>query len=332
MKITFIFALLLTFIGCERAPSEPPPRNEIVRILDELDRRRLANARGESTQPSIVAPSRKESQSEERIPETPPAQSTSSTALTGEMELIFFDVGQGDAILIRSEGQTALIDTGPGGRIIDHLRKEGVRTINYAIASHNHADHIGGFPAVLDQFQVNLYIDNGFSHTTLTYDRTIARVEQKNIPHRTARTETLSLGSTQIHIIQPPNNIEHSPHNNRSVTTIVERGSFKALLSGDSETEQINYMLSRNQIPRVTILKAAHHGARNGVTPAWIQQTNPEAVIIQVGGGNTYGHPHASALRYYQSGNRQIYRTDLNGTIRVFVQQNGSYRIVPERR
>jgi len=88
-----------------------------------------------------------------------------------DLELRFLNVGQGDAALIRHDGRTALIDAGRSDDIVAKLWALGVDTINLLIASHNHADHIGGADAVLRSFPVLNYMDNGLPHTTQTYRR-----------------------------------------------------------------------------------------------------------------------------------------------------------------
>ena len=76
------------------------------------------------------------------------------------------------------------------------------------------------------------------------------------------------------------------------------------------------------------VLKAAHHGSRDAVTPGWIQRTRAEVVVISVGAGNTYGHPHETALRYYRTHGRRVLRTDLDGTVVVSVDRTGGYQVM----
>ena len=109
---------------------------------------------------------------------------------------------------------------------------------------------------------------------------------------------------------------------------LVERGGFRALLTGDSEVEELDAWLESGVIPRVNVLKAAHHGARNGVTPGWIARTNPEVVVISVGASNSYGHPDPWAMRYYRSHQRTVMRTDEDGTVIVTVDRDGHYTLV----
>ena len=244
-----------------------------------------------------------------------------------DLELRFLNVGQGDAALIRHDGRTALIDAGRSDDIVTKLRALGVDTINLLIASHNHADHIGGADAVLRSFPVLNYMDNGLPHTTQTYRRTIELVRDLGVTYLQPTARTISMGDARLRILAPP---RASDQNNTSVGVVVERGEFKALLPGDSELQEIAFFLAAGVIPDVDLLKAAHHGSHNGVTTEWLEQSNPEVVVISVG-RNSYGHPHQSALRLYRSSSREVLRTDEVGDIIVSVDSAGCYEITTDR-
>jgi competence protein ComEC len=246
-------------------------------------------------------------------------------AVTTRLELTFIDVGQGDAVLIRSpEGKTALVDAGPGDITAD-LYRLAVDTIDLAVASHAHADHIGGMEEVLDRFPVRYYLDNGMPHTTATYRRVMERVQERGITYLRAESRVLRLGSVTIRVL--PLDPEAEEQNERSVGLVVEFGSFRGLLTGDSETGALAHFL-RTGVPQVTVLKAAHHGSRNGVTPAWLAATTPRVVVISCGRDNPYGHPHAWALRYYEGAGAEVYRTDRDGTVTIRADGEGAYEVL----
>jgi competence protein ComEC len=247
------------------------------------------------------------------------------------LEIRFLDVGQGDAVLLRSNGRTALIDAGPSDDIVRRLRALGVDTIDLLVASHNHADHIGGADAVLDSIPVGFYLDNHIAANTRIQERVLERVGKKGVAYLAPTARRIALGSARLVVIPPPARVAGDGQNNHSVGIMVEQGGFLALLTGDSEVEEINALLARDSVPDVDLLKAAHHGSRNGVTPAWLARTRPEVVVISAGAGNSYGHPHATALRYYCASNRRVLRTDRNGEVTVTVEADGSYQVTPRR-
>ncbi len=253
-----------------------------------------------------------------------PAAAQDST----RVELIFLDVGQGDAIVIRSpEGKVALVDAGPGP-IVSQLRRRGIDSIDIAIASHPHADHIGGMAGVIRSMPVRFYMDNGVPHTTSTYLNLLRTLRASDITYLRATDRTIRLGSVNLTILPPPD--EANGHNDRSVGLLIEYGEFRALLTGDSEVAELNHFIELG-VPYVTVLKAAHHGSRDAVTPAWLSATKPEVVVISLGRDNPYGHPHPWAMRYYRAVAREIYRTDLHGEVTVRGWEDGRVEIVTAR-
>jgi beta-lactamase superfamily II metal-dependent hydrolase len=238
------------------------------------------------------------------------------------------DVGQGDAALITTpEGLRILIDAGPNAhRVADILRNEGIDTVDLMVASHAHADHIGGMPAVFVAVSVRAFMDNGVPHTTATYARTIAAAEREpGLQYLQAIDRTITLGSVTIRVIPPPR-IDQSQNNN-SVGLLVEYGDFAALYTGDSERRELTHWLRAASVPSVDLVKAAHHGARNGVTANWVEATSPEIVLIPVGSANRYGHPSPYALQLWAAANARVYRTDQIGEIEVKARRDGTYTV-----
>jgi beta-lactamase superfamily II metal-dependent hydrolase len=245
---------------------------------------------------------------------------------SAHLELRFIDVGQGDAALLRLGHQAVLIDAGRGDDIVLVLEELGVDSLLAAVASHNHDDHIGGMDAVLYRRAVGTYFWNGRRATNQNGRNVEELLETQGIVTRRPACDTVLLGDTRIILFASPLD-ERASENNSSLGVIVERGDFRALLTGDSELQEISAWLKAGVIPRVDVLKAAHHGARNGVTPGWLLATDPAVVVISVGGRNAFGHPDPWALRYYSLKDRKVYRTDADGTVVVTVDGAGGYSV-----
>ena len=228
--------------------------------------------------------------------------------------ITFLDVGQGDAILVRSpEGQTALIDSGPGFDIIPSLTRLGVDTLDLLVASHPHADHIGGMWQVLQALPVRFYMDNGQPHTTATYRAVMRELQSRQeVTYLQATPRTISLGSTNLHVLPLPE-YPGSNLNNASIGLVVEHGSFLAFLSGDSERSELGHFLRVDAVPDVTLLKVPHHGASDALSRQFLDVASPELIVISVGRGNSYGHPNPGALFAYESYAEYLLRTDLHG-------------------
>jgi competence protein ComEC len=246
--------------------------------------------------------------------------------------IIFADVGQGDAVLIITpEQKRVLIDAGPSHLGMERLFAEaGYDTLDLLIASHNHADHIGGMPWVFNRFVVRAYMDNGIPHTTSAYRRILFAAEREpGLQYFQATERTVKLGSVTLRII-PPARLDASQNNN-SVGVVLEHGSFRAMFTGDSQHEQLTHWLRGSSIPRVDVLKAAHHGSANGATVEWIAATNPKTVVISASRTNSFGHPSPQVVRAWQLAGASVYRTDVEGSIMVAVQPNGKHTVHSNR-
>jgi len=250
--------------------------------------------------------------------------SAAAAQTPNHVEIIFLDVGQGDAAVIRSpEGTVALIDAGPNEGILQHLERHGIEVVDVAIASHAHADHIGGMEAVFRALPVRYYSDNGIPHTTETYRSLMGVLEASDITYLEARDRRISLGSVELRLLPPPG---HGDQNENSVGVLVSYGAFRALLTGDSEAVELQHFLNRG-VPDVTLLKAPHHGSRDAVTPEWLSAVRPEVVVISCGADNQYGHPDRWALRYYSNVAERVLRTDLDGEVMVLGARDGTYSV-----
>jgi beta-lactamase superfamily II metal-dependent hydrolase len=241
-----------------------------------------------------------------------------------QVELTFLDVGQGDAILIRSpEGQLALVDAGSTFPA-EALRRHGVRSLDLAVATHPHADHIGGMAGVLRALSPRSYLDNGVPHTTSTYSLVMSYLQRSDITYLQATDRRLELGTVTLHILPPPTQAANL--NDQSVGIVVEYGDFKALLTGDAETTELEHFLQLG-MPDVTVLKASHHGDRDGVSTAWLDATRPELVVVSCGRDNQYGHPDPEALTLYRDAADAVYRTDLHSDVTIRGAPDGSYQV-----
>jgi beta-lactamase superfamily II metal-dependent hydrolase len=243
------------------------------------------------------------------------------------LRIEFLDVGQADAVLIKLGHRAVLVDASRGDDIVRYLEDEGVDSLVAAIVSHNHDDHIGGMDAVLADYPTALYLGNGRKAENQNSLNVESILAGKQIAHPPPPWGPIQLGDIRITVFPsslPPDE-RREAENNRSLGVLVERGKFKALMTGDSQEEELDGWLRTRRVPDVDVLKAAHHGSRNGMIPGWLNATKPEVVVISVGAGNSYGHPDAMALRYYSLHHRRVLRTDRDGTVVVSVDGEGNY-------
>jgi len=249
--------------------------------------------------------------------------------------LFMLDVGQGDAVLlVVPGGRAVLYDGGAGDSAArDHLARLGVDSLELVVASHPHRDHIGGLPAVLRSTPPTFIVDNEVVHTSATYERYLEAVVEEGISRLELEPRTLTLDGVALDILPPPEQPTWGL-NDRSVGMVVRWGELTFTLGGDAEDRLWGWWLEQSLVPDgpVQLHKASHHGSRNGDIRPVIQRLRPETVVIGVGDGNTFGHPHAEALALYREVEAQVYRTDRHGTITVTGWADGRIRVVPERR
>jgi competence protein ComEC len=242
------------------------------------------------------------------------------------LQVVFLDVGQGDAVLIRSpDGQTALYDGGrSSGRLMELLERLGVTHLDFAIASHADFDHIGGLVRAVEVFPPRYFMDNGMPHTTQAYENLLAAVEAGGSTYLEANERTLTLGEVELQVLPPP--YSGSDQNENSIGIIVRYGAFQAVLTGDASTAQQMFWQEQyaEGLEGTDIYKAAHHGSSTGDQAEFLQVVQPEVVVIGVGQENQYGHPHREALASYQDVGARIYRTDKDGHVTVNVPEPGT--------
>ena len=249
---------------------------------------------------------------------------------SAQLELTFLDVGQGDSVLIRSpSGQTVLYDGGrKDDQVLEYLRELGVQNLDLVIASHPDADHIGGLEAVIDAYRPGIVMTNALHYDSATFRgmRTVITDTGARLLEPTARR--VMLGEVTLQVLPPPGDLSLG-NNDNSVGLVISYGNFRAALTGDAEAKQFNWWAQNvpGLLESVHVYKASHHGSENGDTPLSMSLFKPEVVVVSAGLDNAFGHPAARALRLYEAVGAEVYRTDLQGTIKVIGEQDGSYEV-----
>jgi len=241
----------------------------------------------------------------------------------GRLTVDFLDVGEGDAILIHSPlGKNILIDGGPSNsEVVAHLAARGVQSLELVVATHPHAGSIGGLHSVVDSLDVELFVDNGVSHTSRTYKTLREAVHRGGTAYRAVKKGTsLPLDSgIALEVLHPGDQLltgTRSDLNSNSVVLRMTYGSACFLFVGDAETPTEKQMIE-NGVDSCDVLKVAHAGGKYSTSKAWLEAINPKLAVVSVGTGNRYGHPSPEALDRLQSAGAAIHRTDLHGSVRL---------------
>jgi competence protein ComEC len=250
-------------------------------------------------------------------PSNEPADEDKSTTPSGQMKVHFINVGQGDSILIQFHNdQTMLIDAGPDDSVVSYLNQQGIKKINYLVATHPHADHIGGMATVVKTFDIEKVYMPRVSHTSQTYENVLLAVKEKRLRITSAKagTEVFNQDGLKVDFVTPCGS-SYSNLNDYSTVVKVQHGNTSFLLTGDAESESEQQMLSSGADLQADVLKVGHHGSNSSTTLSFLKAVSPKYAVISCGAGNQYGHPHQETLSKLASAGVQVYRTDNNGTI-----------------
>jgi competence protein ComEC len=251
---------------------------------------------------------------------TPPPTTTTTpppTPPVPELKVHFIDVGQGDAILIDLGETEILIDGGgksPG--VVSYLNDYVDGAIEVMVATHPHADHIGGLIAVLGAFSVQEIWHNGDTSTSQTYSQFMAAVQAEGAEVQTGRRgDEISVGGLIFTVLNPIT--LGSDINNNSLVLSLSYGEVDFLFMGDAENGAEGAMLiaADMPVPDVEILKVGHHGSRTSSSQAFLALAKPEVAIYMAGEGNSYGHPHEETINALMQIGADIYGTGVYGTI-----------------
>lgn len=249
----------------------------------------------------------------------------------GELAVHFIDVGQGDATwLSLPDGRHVLVDGGPpqaGPTVVAYMRERGVEEIHLLVATHGHADHIGGLPHLLTELPVaEAWLDGNdcATQTCLAFYQSLADYQVVTATVRMG--ETYAWGEVGALVLNPSEPL-YANRNENSVVLRVTHGAFALLLTGDAESGAEGRMLADGHPLQADILRVAHHGSATSSSAAFLAAVSPAEAIIPVG-INSYGHPHADTLARLEAAGARVWRADRDGSIIVTTRGMG-YTIRP---
>lgn len=253
----------------------------------------------------------------------------------GILTVAFLDVGQGDAIFIETpNGNQILIDGGPNKsvlRALGDMMPFYDRSIDMVVASHPDKDHIGGLPAVLKKFKVDVFMESGVKSENGTYEALISTAEENDIKKILAkRGERIFLDkNVYIDVLSPDRTTDGWETNMASVMMKLTYGDTSILLPGDAPKAMEEYVTSLDGDNLASsVLKLGHHGSRTSTSEFFLGMVNPQYAVISAGKDNRYGHPHKEVVDMLKRFEVPILATYENGTI-VIKSDGKNIKVLP---
>ena len=257
----------------------------------------------------------------------------------GGFEMHVLDVGQGDAILIRSDGgRWVLFDagrvwkSGDAGRskVIPYLMSRG-GSLEAFVLSHAHADHIGGAASVIRSLRPRVFWDAAFTQGSQVYSHALRAADSAGTTWRRVHpSDTMRIDNVLITFLAPDSvwTASLNDPNEASTIALVEFGQTRFLLMGDAERDEEGWLMNHafDQL-HADVLKVGHHGSSTSSTDRFLAAVHPSLAVISVGTDNMYGHPSADVLSSLDRSGARTLRTDERGTI---VVKSDGYRITYE--
>jgi competence protein ComEC len=238
----------------------------------------------------------------------------------GALEVTFLAVGHGDAIVVQSRGQAALIDGGgvPGGHdtgrrfVLPFLRQRRVEALELAVLSHAHPDHALGLASTLAEVPARrLWLPEGSEEGPLV-DELLVAAGDALVERRAVGSPRLRLGDATVEVLGPPRDDDPlRSENDRSLVLRLQHGEVSFLLTGDVEAAGEAGLAPGP----VTVMKAPHHGSDTSSTPGFVAATRPRHVVFCVGRRNRFGFPRPDVVKRWREVGATCHRTDVDGAL-----------------
>jgi competence protein ComEC len=245
------------------------------------------------------------------------------------VELDVLDVGQGDAILLRSDaGRWVVLDAGPAWRggdagrsnIMPFILRRGGK-VQAFVLSHPHTDHVGGAASVINALHPRVYWDAAFAGGSQAYSASLLAAEHNHVEWRRVHPgDSIQLDGVTVSFLAPDSTwtIGLKDPNLSSTIALIRYGSVRFLLVGDAELAEENWLVSHyGDGLHADVLKVGHHGSSTSSSDAFLRAVRPSLAVISVGAGNMYGHPSEDVLYALRRNGSEILRTDEAGTISI---------------
>jgi competence protein ComEC len=250
------------------------------------------------------------------------------------LDILFFDVGQGDAVLVSAPGgEHLLVDTGPRSpegngaaahSVVPYLRQRGIDQLETVVVTHPDADHLGGLPVLLQSVAVGEVLHSGQEVETDLYDESRALLKQKGVPDRAVEQgDSFTVGPVRARVLGPPAQPRRrgiDSENGRSVVLHLAYGAVDALLPGDVEADaERSLVRSYGKQLASRVVKVPHHGSETSSTPSFVRAAVDTVAdtkaVVSVGESNRFGMPDQDVLARWRARGAAVRSTAQEGAV-----------------
>lgn len=237
-----------------------------------------------------------------------------------ELEINYIDVGQGNAVLIKTNNKTILIDGGNRSNsryYYNFIKNKNIKKIDYMIVSHYDEDHISGLISILDNFEVSNVLCPDYKKDTKIYKsfKNSLKKSKANIIYP-KKGDNFNISDARIKILWP-NEYKNNIDNDNSIILKLIHGNMSFLFTGDASINIENQLIYSGFNLKSDVVMLGHHGSKYSTSNEFLEEVDPKLAIISVGNNNRYGHPSNRVLKLLNNKNIKILRTDIDGDITI---------------